>query len=41
MQLKEKLNKVEEDLEKKTLYMKNLKGDIEDGRIRVQRKEEA
>jgi len=31
---------MEEDIEKKTLYMKNLRGDIEENRVRVQRKEE-
>lgn len=39
--MKEKSARLEDELEKKTTYLKNLKGDLEENRVRVQRKEEA
>ncbi len=34
------MSKLEEELEKKNVYLKNLKGDVEENRIRVVRKDE-
>jgi regulator of replication initiation timing len=39
--LREKLAKAEEELEKKNAYLRTLKGDAEENRVRALKKEEA